>query len=158
MLTYWVARAWKRLHLEYKDTIVTAFSSVGMSLNPDGSEDAELKIKALDGIVVGDWRRYDISQEEEEDIVAAQIAHEVEEACRNGTIQAKIEAEKDEEEALELGITKASLRASNLQRCNRYFLADEEGSSSGSTNRSESQGSDFDSSDSNDEEEGDHIM
>jgi hypothetical protein len=54
MLTHWVARAWKRLHLEYKDTIITAFRSVGMSLNPNRSNDIELKIKALDGIVVGD--------------------------------------------------------------------------------------------------------
>jgi hypothetical protein len=29
---------------------------VGLSLNPDGSEDAELKIKDLPGIQVGDWR------------------------------------------------------------------------------------------------------
>ena len=131
-----------------------------MSLNPDGSEDIELKIKALDGIVVGDWHRHDISQEEEEDIAVAQIAQEVEEACKNGTIQVKIEAEQAEEEAFELGITKASLRASTSQRCNRYFLADEEeGSSSISgSDRSESQESDFDSSDDNDEEDRDHIM
>lgn len=83
--------------------------------------------------MLGGWRRYDISQEEEEDRVAAQIAHEVQEACENGTIQVKIEAEKGEEEALELGITKASLRASNSQKCNRYFLAEEEEDGSGSS-------------------------
>ena len=95
-------------------------------------------------------------------MVIAQIAQEVEDACKNGTIQIKIEAEQAEEEALELGITKASLRASTSQRCNRYFLANEEeeegsGISSGN-NRSESQESNFDSSDDNDEEDGDHIM
>ena len=67
-----------------------------------------------------------------------------------------------EEEALGLGITKASLRASTSQRCNRYFLADEEEEEGGSTisgsDRSESQESDFDSSDGNDEEDRDHIM
>jgi hypothetical protein len=36
-----------------------------MSLNPDGLEDGELKIKALDGITIGDWHRLDISQTEE---------------------------------------------------------------------------------------------
>jgi hypothetical protein len=104
MLTHWIAKAWKRLHIEYKDTIVTAFRSVGMSLNPDGSEDKELKIKALDGITVGDWHQ-DVSQTEEQDAVAAQIALKVEEACQNGTIHTKIEAEKGEEDALEIGIT-----------------------------------------------------
>ena len=45
-----------------------------MSLNPNGLEDIELKIKALDRITVGDWHRHDISQEAEEDLVTAQIA------------------------------------------------------------------------------------
>ena len=105
MLTHWVARAWKRLHIEYKDTIIAAFRNVGMSLNPDGSEDGELKIKALDEITVGDWHWHNISQTEEQDTVTAQIVLEVEEACQNSTIQVKIEAEKDKEDALELGIT-----------------------------------------------------
>jgi hypothetical protein len=71
MLTHWVAKAWKRLYTKYKDTIITAFRSVEMSLNPDGSEDNELKIKALDKIVVGDWHQLDMSQIEEQDIVTA---------------------------------------------------------------------------------------
>ena len=108
---------------------------------------------------LGDWHRHDILQTEEQDIVAAQIAHEVEEACQDGTIQGKIGAEKDEEEALKLGITKASLRASNAQRSNRYFLAeDEDDDRSEVTECSESGGSEFDSSDDDDEEAGDHIM
>jgi hypothetical protein len=44
LLTQWVAIAWKRLHEEYKDTIIKTFRSVGLSLNPDGSEDHKLKI------------------------------------------------------------------------------------------------------------------
>jgi hypothetical protein len=43
------------LHIKYKDTIIAAFRSVGISLNPNRLEDEELKIKALDGITVGDW-------------------------------------------------------------------------------------------------------
>ena len=110
MLTNWVARAWKRLHIEYEETIVKAFRSVGMSLNPNGSEDFELKIKALDDIIVGDWHRQDISQDNEQEDVTAQLIYEVEEACQNGTIQVKVEAETEEEYTVELGITKANLR------------------------------------------------
>jgi hypothetical protein len=61
LLTYWVARAWKRLHLEYKDTIIKTFRNVGLSLNPDGSQDEELKIKDLPDITIGDYRRQDIT-------------------------------------------------------------------------------------------------
>jgi hypothetical protein len=43
------------LHIKYKDTIIAAFRSVGISFNPNRLEDEELKIKALDGITVGDW-------------------------------------------------------------------------------------------------------
>ena len=160
MLTHWVARAWKRLHIEYKDTIIAAFRNVGMSLNPDRSEDRELKIKILDRITVGDWHQHDISKTEEQDAVTAQIALEVEEACQNGTIQVKIEAEKDKEDALELGITRASLQTSNAQRCNRYFLAeeDENDDSSEVIDGSDSEVSEFDSSDSDNEEARDHII
>lgn len=41
---------------------------VGLSLNPDVSEDAELQIKGLDGMEVGDWRGLEskyLPQEEE---------------------------------------------------------------------------------------------
>ena len=55
MLTEWVGQAWKELHERYKDTIIQTFRRVGLSLNPDGSEDHELKIKGLDDIQVGDY-------------------------------------------------------------------------------------------------------
>ena len=48
---------WKELHEKYKDTIIQTFRRVGLSLNPDGSEDHELKIKGLDDIQVGDYSR-----------------------------------------------------------------------------------------------------
>ena len=35
LLTHQVARAWKRLHLEYKETIIKTFQAVGLSLNPN---------------------------------------------------------------------------------------------------------------------------
>ena len=55
LLTFWVAKAWKRLHLEYKDTIVQTFQALGMALNPNSSKDAELKVKGVPNIVVGDY-------------------------------------------------------------------------------------------------------
>jgi hypothetical protein len=107
-----------------------------------------------------------VSQTEEQDIVTAQIALEVEEACQNGSIQAKIDIENVEEAAVELGITQASLQASNAQRRNQYYLAKEDkededkdkGSDSEVANGSDSGLSDFDSSDDDDKEAEDHIM
>jgi hypothetical protein len=57
LLTQWVAEAWKELHEKYKDTIIQTFQRVGLSLNPDGSEDSELKIKGIENIIVGDFSR-----------------------------------------------------------------------------------------------------
>jgi hypothetical protein len=59
LLTHWVAKAWKRLHLEYKDTIVQTFRDLGMALDPNGSEDIELKIKGIPNIVIGNYQRQD---------------------------------------------------------------------------------------------------
>jgi hypothetical protein len=70
---------------------------------------------------------------------------------------------------VELGITQASLRALNAQRRNQYYLAEEEDeedeedekdkdSDSKVANSSDSGLSDFDSSDDNKEEVGDHII
>ena len=55
LLTEWVATAWKRLHKEYKATIINTFRQVGLSLNPDSLEDYKIKIKGLDNIKVGDF-------------------------------------------------------------------------------------------------------
>lgn len=70
MLTHWVARAWKMLHLAYKDTIINTFRRVGLSLNPNGSKDLELKIKDLPNITVGDYRR-DVGQQDDSEETAA---------------------------------------------------------------------------------------
>jgi hypothetical protein len=58
-----------------------------------------------------------------------------------------------------LGITQASLQALNAQRCNRYFLAEEDENDDGSeaTDGSDSEVLEFNSSD-NDEEAGDYII
>jgi len=57
LLTQWVAEAWKELHKKYQHVIIKTFRSVGLSLNPDGSEDKELKVKGLPDITVGDYTR-----------------------------------------------------------------------------------------------------
>jgi hypothetical protein len=55
MLTQWVGQAWEELHKEQSDLIQQTFRDVGLSLNPDGSEDADLKIKDLPHLVIGNW-------------------------------------------------------------------------------------------------------
>jgi hypothetical protein len=63
LLTKWVAEAWKELHEKYKDVIIKTFRSVGLSLNPDGSEDSELKVKGLPDIAVGDYAQKEPEEE-----------------------------------------------------------------------------------------------
>ena len=63
MLTQWVGDAWDELHIKYKKTIIETFQRVGLTLNPDGSEDHKLKIKGLDDIKVGDFRRKELDPE-----------------------------------------------------------------------------------------------
>ena len=55
LLTYWVVTAQKRLHLEHQDTIAQNFQDLGMTLNTNGSNDAELKVKGIPNIVIGDY-------------------------------------------------------------------------------------------------------
>jgi hypothetical protein len=55
LMTHWVGEAWEKLHREHKQTIINTFRHVGLSLNPDGSEDNELNIRDLPNITVGDY-------------------------------------------------------------------------------------------------------
>jgi len=50
-----VAKAWKILYKQYKDIIINTFCNVELSLNPDSSEDSQLKIQDLPNITVGEW-------------------------------------------------------------------------------------------------------
>jgi hypothetical protein len=50
-----VAKAWKILHKQHKDTIVNTFRNLGLSLNLDGSKDFKLKIRDLPRIEVRDY-------------------------------------------------------------------------------------------------------
>ena len=55
MLSHWVGDAWIKFHEFHQDTIIKLFRQVGLSLAVDGSEGAELKIKDLPDIEIGDW-------------------------------------------------------------------------------------------------------
>jgi hypothetical protein len=56
------------LHTDHKDTIINTFKNVGLSLNPNGSEDHLLKIHDLLDLQVGEWR---LPQEQETIVVDA---------------------------------------------------------------------------------------
>lgn len=56
MLTKWVGQAWRELHAEKGELIRQTFRKLGLSLAVDGSEDAEISIRDLPGMEVGDWR------------------------------------------------------------------------------------------------------
>lgn len=47
LLANWVLHAYNELHEKHGDKIIKAFEQVGLSLNPDGSEDEKLKIRDL---------------------------------------------------------------------------------------------------------------
>jgi hypothetical protein len=49
LLAEWTLQAYNRLHSEFGHLIIKAFEQVGLSLNPDGSEDWKLKIRDLPG-------------------------------------------------------------------------------------------------------------
>jgi hypothetical protein len=97
--------------------IIKTFRQVGLSLNPDGSEDLEIKIKDLEGIEVGKWElEVDVSQEEDEDSTALEAVLEAEK-----TPKLLLVPERNNEKQ-EINITKASLRS---RAGNQYFTAEE---------------------------------
>lgn len=104
LLTHWVAEAWDLLHSKYQDTIIAAFRKVGLSLNPDGSEDAEIKIKGLEGMEVGDWRlnldSFEPQQEEVANLVSTMRAEAAAEKQRNA--RAKLVADKRASKAADI--------------------------------------------------------
>jgi hypothetical protein len=57
LMTYWVAKVFKRVYLEHKDAIITCFKNVGLSLAVDSSEDYLLKVQDCLNLTVGDWQR-----------------------------------------------------------------------------------------------------
>jgi hypothetical protein len=56
-LTKWVGEAWELVHKHYKSAIIKTFQNVGLSLNPDGSQDHLLSIRDLPNITIGNWQQ-----------------------------------------------------------------------------------------------------
>jgi hypothetical protein len=56
-LTHWVTKVFKRVYLEYKDTIIAYFKNIGLSLAVDGSEDYLLKVRDCLNLTISDWQR-----------------------------------------------------------------------------------------------------
>jgi len=91
---------------------------VGLSLNPDGSEDSEIKIKDLEGIKVGKWElEVDVTQEEDKDSIALEAILEAEKAPKLPPV---LEDDLDNDDKQDINITKASLRPGR-----QYFTAEE---------------------------------
>jgi hypothetical protein len=134
LLTHWVARAWKRLYSEYKETIIKTFQAVGLSLNPDGSQDKELlRVKGIPDISVGNYQRDDsLSQGEEGnkafDLAVAAAAQDKEEVW-----DAVAESNSDEDRDLRLDsptsvtqlLRPLSERTKRMPARDRYFLSQE---------------------------------
>jgi hypothetical protein len=100
LLTKWVAEAWKELHEKYLHVIIKTFRSVGLSLNPDGSEDGELKVKGLPNITVGDYTR---KEPEEKNglgsLTAIDVATVVSIQVKLAARVVKVKAKKDAQQA-----------------------------------------------------------
>jgi hypothetical protein len=47
----------ERVYIEYKDTIIACFKSVGLSLSVDGTEDHLLKVQDCPNLDFGNWQR-----------------------------------------------------------------------------------------------------
>ena len=136
LMTHWVTHAWEKVHKEHKDTIIKTFRQVGLSLNPDGSEDSELKIKDLPGIVVGDYNRPAIISDDDDEMGDTTETQEPDDDDEMGdTIEAQeLEQEEDQGDMMTDSEDDTDLR----------FDYDS--------------GSDFDDEIDNDEQEGDCVM
>ena len=57
LLTEQVAKIFKRVYLEHKDTIITCFKNVGLSLAINGSKDYLFKVRDCPNLTFSDWQR-----------------------------------------------------------------------------------------------------
>lgn len=55
LITHCVGEAWNWLHEEKKDMIIRSFPHVGLTLNVDGSEESEIRVKDVPNLEVGNW-------------------------------------------------------------------------------------------------------
>jgi hypothetical protein len=131
LLTQWVGDAWDELHVKYKKTIIETFQRVGLTLNPDGSEDHKLKIKGLDDIKVGDFRRKELDPENglgsltAIDVAAVEAAQlKLEERVAKAREKDPAESSDEEEEHEEV-FTLGRMGTRSQTQVNRYYAAEE---------------------------------
>jgi hypothetical protein len=131
LLTQWVKDAWDKLHVKYKNTIIETFQSVGLTLNSDGSEDHKLKIKGLDDIKVGDFRRKEPDPENglgsltAVDVATVEAAQlKLEERVAKAREEDPAESSDKEEEHEEV-FTLGRMGTRSQTRINRYYAAEE---------------------------------
>jgi hypothetical protein len=109
-----------------------------MSLNPDGSEDKELRIKGIPDLVVGDYHRYNLpsQQEEAEEVLALAGAATVLQKGEEKQLQQSIEDalaagdpdEEDQDPTVPFVSVTELLRPQRLRRLparDRYFTEEE---------------------------------
>jgi hypothetical protein len=53
-MTHWIAKAFKRVYLKYKDVIITYFKNISLSLTVDNSEDHLLKVRDCLNLIIND--------------------------------------------------------------------------------------------------------
>ena len=95
-----------------------------MSLNPDGSQDSQIKIKDLEGIKVGDWELLvDITQEEDAENAISEAILDTEKAPKPLTINSDGDRD-DDQDGDSINITKSSLRLRKPVK-NQYYTAEE---------------------------------
>ena len=101
-----------------------------MTLNPNGSEDHKLKIKGLDDIKVGDFRRKELDPENSLGSltavdVAAVEAVQLKLEERVAKVKAKKTESSDDEEEHEEVFTLRRMGTRSQTRVNRYYAAEE---------------------------------
>jgi hypothetical protein len=126
--------------VKYKKTIIETFQRVGLTLNPNGSEDHKLKIKGLDDIKVGDFRRKELDPEDglgsltAIDVAAVEAAQlklkervakvKAKRAAKIVSLDDPTESSDDEEEHEEV-FTLGRMGTRSQTQVNRYYAADE---------------------------------
>jgi hypothetical protein len=133
-------QAWKELHEKYKNTIVETFQHVGLSLNPNSSEDHKIKIKGLDNIKVGNFIHQALDPESgfgsptavdialveaaQAKLVYRKVAKSVAIAGRKDIEDEGYESNEDDEDKHEV-FTLGCMNTRSQTQVNRYYTSEE---------------------------------
>jgi hypothetical protein len=117
--------------VKYKKTIIKTFQRVGLTLNLNGSEDHKLKIKGLDDIKVGDFRRKEpdpkngLGSLTAVDVAAVEAAQlKLKERVAKAREKDLIESSDEEEEHEEV-FTLRRMGTRSQTQVNRYYTVEE---------------------------------